>query len=52
MRLGEWDARGKTTTEILHVVQNDGLRVRRNSLGLGSSMGDGLSGVWEIGPHS
>jgi hypothetical protein len=24
---GEWDDRGKTTTEILHVVQNDGLGV-------------------------
>ena len=25
LRFGEWDAHGKTTTEILHVVQNDGL---------------------------
>jgi hypothetical protein len=25
MRFGEWYADGKTTTEILHVVQNDGL---------------------------
>ena len=35
MRLGEWDAHGKTTTEILHVVQNDGLGVGKNSVGLG-----------------
>ena len=35
MRFGEWYADGKTTTEILHVVQNDGLGVGRNSVGLG-----------------
>src|ERR1035441_3044162 len=35
MRFGERYADGKTTTEILHVVQNDGLGVGRNSVGLG-----------------
>src|ERR1022692_3977471 len=34
---GEWDAHGKTTTEILHVVQNDGpWGWGENSVGLGS----------------
>ena len=34
--VGEWDARRNATTEILHVVQNDDLGVRRNSAACGA----------------
>jgi hypothetical protein len=56
LRFGERDAHRKTTTEILHVVQNDGLgAVERSSVGLvtGEVVARRLSGclgwVWGLG---
>src|ERR1035438_4820918 len=51
LRFGEWDAHGKTTREILHVVQNDGLGGATTEI-LHVAQNDGVGGdraLWVYG---